>query len=117
MKKIIFGSASAILAVVGFSSFKSNKAVQTSYYWFQLPAGTSLSVTHPAFAGENAYKGFGQQSTIAFDPCTGSGDLCIIGYTLNAIHGFTVSGTPTALKTVSSLPAPYGTRGGVQQAN
>jgi hypothetical protein len=32
MKKILFGSASAILAVIGLSAFKSSKATIT-YYW------------------------------------------------------------------------------------
>ena len=41
MKKILFGSAAAICAVAGFSSFKSSKVV-TSYY-FKLNSATGIT--------------------------------------------------------------------------
>ena len=121
MKKIIFGSASAILAVIGFSSFKSTKATDSTYYWFKL--GTNLlpvAETNPSFTaigGKANYLGHKEQTALS-QSCTESTDLCIIGYTLTAISGFTAGGTPTGFNTTGGIGGqadPWATRGGVAQ--
>ena len=121
MKKIILGCASAILSGIGLTSFTNHNKGLISYYWFLVPCGVSVGVTKPTFAqigGDIAYKGFetlqSLEQTNLF-VCSGSGDLCIVGYTLGAIKGFR-AGIPTSLKTVSGIPVGYKTKGGLSQS-
>jgi len=94
MKKILFSSASAILAVVGFSAFKTAKT-STTYYWFTAPSSTQLYnlTTRPQVA-EIDYYGDGIAPS---DVCSsGSLHYCVIGYTANQINF--VSGVPNSFK-------------------
>jgi len=100
MKKIIFGSASAILAVIGFSAFKSAKTSTTTYYWFQLAAGdTQLGVNEVLNNSDGLT--FLQRST-TLPTSVGTCDhnaisQCVVGFTANQI--FTTSGETKVLKT------------------
>ena len=119
MKKILFGSASAILAVIGFSSFKSNKgSAGPSYYWFEVPGTVLKTNTHATFTqigGASAFLAFEQQQNIDVS-CPGGNDICLVGYTLGQIRGF--SGvTPTGLKTISGVTTAFKTLGGVSKGN
>ena len=78
MKKILFGSAAAILAVVGLSSFKNLKSAQTVYY-FKLTHNSSITPGSPLF---NAY---GTVSTIAPAGCAGGANLCIVTVTVGKL--------------------------------
>ena len=48
MKKILFGSASAILAVVGLSAFKTAKTTATTYYWLDVIQNVSTGTVNLA---------------------------------------------------------------------
>ena len=107
MKKIIFGSASAILAVIGFSAFKTAKSTATSYYWFELvnidqPLG-NRTLTNP---GASFIK-LSQTITAATTPCDEVVNFqCIVGFTEGQI--FKTTGGAIVLKTagvVSGAPA------------
>lgn len=116
MKKIIFGSASAILAVIGFSSFKNTKAAGPSYYWFNA-SGSALPVSTPTditFSQAGTYVAFETVSAaLETNTCGGATDLCLVGYTLSSISGFNALHHPTGFKTNGSgNPKPYATRGG-----
>ena len=45
MKKIIFGGASAALALIGFSAFKTANKTATTYYWFEIKSGEAPKVS------------------------------------------------------------------------
>lgn len=117
MKKIFFSSISAILSVIGLSSFGDTKLFVTSYYWFGVIGSIPVTNTKPTFTqigGQASYIGFGQQASITVSfPCSGTLNLCVLGYTFGAISGFSASGIPTGLKTVSGVPVGYKTRGNV----
>ena len=117
MKKIITSSIAASLSVIDFSSFKNAKFVQTSYYWFKVPAVlfVPLSTTHLTLltlGGTSTYKGFLQQSQITGVTCSPGTLICIVGYTFGSIHGFTAGGTPTQFKLIPAsggVPKPWTT--------
>jgi hypothetical protein len=46
MKKILFGTASAIFAVVAFSSFKTKKKFAVTKYYFLVKAGIDIAFNH-----------------------------------------------------------------------
>ena len=118
MKRSILACVAAILSAVGFSSFIKCKVFDTSYYWFYVMSPVSVNDTHPTFAQISGdYLGYVQESFLEAPVCDGTEALCLVGYTLNSITGFTTGGTPTGLKTFGStgLPRPYATRGGTEQ--
>ena len=113
MKKIISSGVASIFAVIGLSSFSKSKIYLTSYYWFNVINPVSVTVTRPSFSQISGdYLGYSTFSFIWNPPdCTGSGALCLVGYTLGAISGFSSSGTPTGLQTTFGIPAAYTTTG------
>ena len=94
MKKILFGSISAIIAVIGFSSFRNTKAFSYTYYWFEPTANIPSSNLNPTFAQIGTYKGF---ISIPTGPCTGTTELCFVGYTVGQL--FFTGATPVGLHT------------------
>jgi len=62
MKKILFGSAAAICAVAGLSSFK---AIQAQRYWFKV--NPNISVGNPVTAGDVTYIGLSDPGTSSAD--------------------------------------------------
>lgn len=118
MKKIFLGFISSLLATLGLSSFSSSKIFIISYYWFYVESSLPISDTHPTFEQISGdYLGYSTQININNAPsCTGTGALCLVGYTLNSISGFSAIGVPTGLQTVfSGEPKSYATRGGTTQ--
>lgn len=112
MKKIIFGGAAAILAVIGFSAFKSAKTTTGTYYWFEINSGESFAIGSPV-ALSNADVAFIDVvgSTVASSSCDKTQTFqCLVGYTASKVTGTPGSYT---LKTVNGnlLPttAPHGT--------
>ena len=83
MKKILFGSAAALCAVVGLSAFKATKF--TSYYWFKT-ATNYASGTNPLSVLNSDLNGYYAFTATPGDPCaqTGSND-CLIGFNANQV--------------------------------
>lgn len=75
MKKIIFGGASALLAVVGFSSFSATKKFATSYYWFSTAKSPSLTIV--------SFERFAQTPGLT---CNGGPDFCAVAYTFGQVQ-------------------------------
>lgn len=118
MKKILLGIISSLLAVFGLFSFTKSKIFLISYYWFYVESSLPVSDTHPTFEEISGdYLGYSTQLNINNAPsCTGTGALCLVGYTLNSISGFSAIGVPTGLQTIfSGEPKPYATRGATTQ--
>lgn len=95
MKKIIFGTASAILAVLGLSSLKEAKTSATTYYWFVInsagqPLGDNQSLS-------NSDATFRQESTsllAIISLCDGEHNYqCAVGFTANQIFTTTIGGS------------------------
>ena len=121
MKKIVLSSISSLLAAMGLSSFTGSNFPPFSYYWFYAESPVAISVIHPTFAQIGGdYLGYSTQANISNAPfCSGTGALCLVGYTLGSISGFTSGGTPTGFKTMGGAapgePRPYATRGSTTQ--
>jgi len=100
MKRILFGSAAAIVAVVGFSAFKNPKSFTTSYYWFEYNTLVQPT-TFDIFAANGSL-----QST-----CDGTGAKCEGAFTIAQL----TSTHHEQVKTSGGIyPAPNGkTSGGV----
>ena len=99
MKKILFSSASAVLAIVGLSAFKTTKTTATTYYWLKVIATVPLSDANLVkrtevgivTVGDSLYNGtatpllFATVNTVESDPiftiCAISGDYCLAGFT------------------------------------
>jgi hypothetical protein len=81
MKKILFGSAAAILTVVGLSSFKSTKKFAVTKYYFQVNSGTDISFNSAVAPSQVFFLQSGQSAPT--NPCTGlSQKICVIGVTV-----------------------------------
>ena len=106
MKKIIFGGASAALALIGFSAFKTANKSATTYYWFSVNENQSEKIT----AGQ---LGLISSSQVTFQlkattvPTTNNvcdktnTYYCLIGFTASQISGSAPSFT---LKNVTTVP-------------
>ena len=107
MKKILFSSASAILAVVGFSAFKTANTNATTYYWFNVADGstTATSTTPPTVNNQTATF-FQKSQSLSGDgsACSGTGFYCAIGFT--AKHVQTSGGVIVLTVPNTSLIAP-----------
>ena len=77
MKKILFGSAAAIMAVVGFSAFKAHKTAVTEYYWFHV-SKTGTPAINAAFKNVNviSYQGTTTSASIPVVACGGTTEFC-----------------------------------------
>jgi hypothetical protein len=105
MKKILFGSAAALCAAVGFSSFKTSSAV-TNYYWFSISKNVAKSMSKPALKNTDITHTFILSTTTPalpalanFPSCAGSSYYCVAGFStaqLTAAHNY--------LKTSISVP-------------
>jgi hypothetical protein len=95
MKKIIFGSAAAIIAVAGFSSFKAHKASKTNtYYWLVKTGDGGASPFHNADL--STY--FGTTEPTNPTCTTGTSFDCVVGFITSQVTGI---GSSTKLKTTS----------------
>lgn len=105
MKKIIFGSASAILAVVGFSAFKTAKTSATTYYWFQIiNPGTGLGDNAILDNAEATFIQRSQTLSAVATPCDQvKGSQCAVGFSVGQI--FTTTNGAKVLKTHGVDPA------------
>jgi hypothetical protein len=84
MKKILFGSAAAILAVVGLSSFKATKRFLVTKYYFQVNSGTDISLTNAVAPTQVFFLAKGQAKPT--DPCDDLNQkICVIGVTVNQV--------------------------------
>ena len=102
---MIFGSASAILSVIGFSAFKTAKKSVNTYYWFYIvfdgsPLGSNVALN-------NSNSGFVERATslnILESPCNGvQTTQCVVGYTSTQIY--TTTDGAKVLKTHGVDPA------------
>jgi hypothetical protein len=81
MKKILFGSVSAILAVVDLSSFKEAKKFAITKYYFQVNSGTDIALGTTVSPSQVFWISTGQVKPA--DPCDDlSQVICVIGVTL-----------------------------------
>ena len=105
MKKIILGSASAIIAILSSSAFKSAQSSATTYYWFQIKNGGTPIGHNVVLNNSNAT--FVQQSTTlltADSPCNEvKVTQCVVGFTSAQI--FTTTNNHKVLKTHGVYPA------------
>jgi hypothetical protein len=93
MKKVLFGSAAAILAVVGLSSFKAHHRLSqaTYYYWLVATGDGSISVFHNV--NLSTYYETLQPSS---SPCaSGSAFKRVVGFASSQVTGV---GNNTTLK-------------------
>jgi hypothetical protein len=93
MKKILFGSAAAICAVAGLSSFKTaKKSFVTTYYWHVIDGSGSKTV----FLNADLDSYYGTTAPVS-NPCTaGTVAKCVVGFTAAQLTGI---GSNTILKT------------------
>lgn len=118
MKKKYLGCIAAVLSSLGFSSFSISKQYGFSYYWFYVITPVPSAETHPTFAEiDGDYLGYSPAWQLDAPSCDGSGALCLVGYTLNSISGFSALGIPTGLKTMgfTGIPRSYATTGSTTQ--
>ena len=113
MKKIILSSAAAILAVVGFSAFKTAKSAGHTYYWFtptvdDLPAGGAIAANNSNVTPLDKIL-----TTVAFkntDVCEGSGNQCALGFLPSEIvkttSGSYILATSTSKPTITPAIEP-----------
>ena len=98
MKKILFGSVSAILGVFGLSAFKTAKSVTTNPYWLSVisnvPSSNTtipvndkvnlITVNGGVYAGGAATFLTASASTIvshlSSNPCNSGADFCLVGF-------------------------------------
>lgn len=85
MKKIIFGGASAILALAGFSAFKAANKTANTYYWFEINSGQSTKIVNGKPALLNDQVAF---NSVATTIASGAGVcdktntyFCLVGFT------------------------------------
>ena len=118
MKKILLVCVSSVFSVLGLSSFSNSRIYLVSYYWFYVVKTIPFSVTSPTYdqiSGD--YLGYSTLSNINNRPfCAGTVDLCLVGYTLGSISGFSAGGVPTGLQTISGIPEPYVTTGSTSRS-
>jgi len=91
MKKILFGSASAILAVIGFSAFKTAKTSTITYYWFSFTE-EGAPIGDPVVLNNSDATFILRATTlsIASSPCNETAvSQCVVGFTASQI--FTTS--------------------------
>ena len=106
-----------MLSIIGFSSFKGQKAWDLSYCWFEVYGVVPVG-ENPMYFSSLVYVGFTTQSFLpstVTDQCNNSSNLCVIGYTRNQISGF-IAGAPAGLKARPGHPGEftlYRTHGGV----
>lgn len=103
MKKIIFGSASAILAVVGFSAFKSAKTSTTTYYWFTADADNLTIGVKTDFTNSSAAFANTISSTVAPSSAICNKEQehqCLVGFTAGQIF---INGSGTKLLKTSGV--------------
>ena len=95
MKKILFGSAAALCAVAGLSSFNSSRPSTTFYYW-SVVTGSGAKST---FLNSDLSTYFSTTKPSS-NPCIPGPFKCIIGFTIAQV---THAGAVTILKTNSAL--------------
>lgn len=93
MKKILFGSAAAICAVAGLSSFKSVKKSFVSTYYWEVATGSGGKTT---FVNADLSTYYGTAAPTS-NPCNaGLAAKCVVGFTTSQVTGI---GVNTILKT------------------
>jgi hypothetical protein len=82
MKKILFGSAAAILAVVGLSSFKATKKLALTKYYFTVNPDKALGSS--VAVGDVSWLATSQSQP--GDPCDDVlSKICVIGVTVGQV--------------------------------
>jgi len=113
MKKILFGSAAAICAVVGFSSFKNAHNTGTLYYFFSTDATVAPSGA-PAIGKQfnhtnldaNPYQGNETLNTILTETtsgCAGGSNWCSAVFTANQVVPTSTGSSIYKLITVNGM--------------
>lgn len=90
MKKIIFGGASAALALIGFSAFKTANKTVTSYYWFNIASNDSKPITGSlgnVLSGDVTFVTNATTVSTSNTLCDKTNNYyCIIGFTANQVE-------------------------------
>lgn len=97
MKKILFGSAAAVLAVAGLSSYKANQTV----YYFKVSDGIAKGSQSTQKLNNGNAPSLTNGSVFLSSPtgCTGIGNLCVVTISASNVITTTTSGTKRYLKT------------------
>jgi hypothetical protein len=107
MKKILFGSAAALCAAVGFSSYKP-AAKFTTYYWFSLIKNVPKAQTPSALKNVDINHSFVTTTTTTpptGPACSGTTYRCLAAFTaaqLTAAHANLITGAFTAQTAVAA---------------
>ena len=130
MKNILFGSASAILTVVGFSAFKTAKTTATTYYWLyviqDVPTATVsldkttevviITINGGFYSGPAATTllfatASAEESNPSFIACSNGGpNYCMAGFTSSNPKSVVTSTNFTRLAVTIASPIKLGSR-------
>ena len=106
MKKILFGSAAALCAVAGLSSFNSSRPSTTFYYW-RVIAGSGSKAS---FINSDLST-FYSTTKPTSNPCASSGTKkCVVGFTvaqITHVSGITILKTNSGLTPQANKSLPY----------